>query len=62
MALTACEYLEYLSGIIRIGKVGRLDKEGRIPVFKEMLMFMLKWTVVVKAADGLVEVSRAFSL
>lgn len=58
----ACEYSEYLSGIAGAGKVGRPDKEGRIPGFEEMLRFLPKWAVVTKAADGLVEVSRSFSL
>ena len=58
----ACEYSEYLSGIAGAGKVGRPDKEGRIPAFEEMLRFLPKWAAVTKAADGLVEVSRSFSL
>ena len=58
----ACEYSECLSGIAGVGKVGRLDEEGRIPAFEEMLRFLPKWVIVVKAADGLVEVSKCFSL
>ena len=58
----ACEYSEYLSGIAGAGRTGRTDKEGRIPGFEEMLRFLPKWAAVTKAADGLVEVSRRFSL
>ena len=56
----ACEYSEYASGIAGAGRVGRV--EGRIPAFEEVLRFLPKWAVVTKAADGLVEVSRSFSL
>ena len=58
----ACEYSEYLSGIAGADGMGRAEKEGRIPAFEEMLRFLPKWAVVTKAADGLVEVSRSFSL
>lgn len=58
----ACEYSEYASGIAGAGMTGRPDHEGRIPAFEEMLRFLPKWAVVTKAADGLVEVSRRFSL
>jgi len=55
----ACEYSEYASGIAGAGGV---EHGGRIPAFEEMLRFLPKWAVVTKAADGLVEVSRSFSL
>ena len=58
----ACEYSEYASGIAGTGGTKRLENEGRIPGFEEMLRFLPKWAVVTKAADGLVEVSRSFSL
>ena len=58
----ACEYSEYASGIAGTGGTKRLENEGRIPAFEEMLRFLPKWAVVTKAADGLVEVSRSFSL
>lgn len=58
----ACEYSEYASGIAGSGGLVRLEKEGRIPAFEEVLRFLPKWAVVTKAADGLVEVSRSFSL
>jgi len=55
----ACEYSEYLSGI---AGAGRVERQGRIPAFEETLRFLPKWAVVTNAADGLVEVSRSFSL
>ena len=55
----ACEYSEYLSGITG---AGRVERQGRIPAFEETLRFLTKWAVVTKAADGLVEVLRSFSL
>jgi hypothetical protein len=58
----ACEYSEYASGMTGAGGVGKLERQGRIPAFEEMLGFLPKWAVVTKAADGLVEVSRSFSL
>lgn len=58
----ACEYSEYASGIAGASGVESLRNEGRIPAFEEMLRFLPKWAVVTKAADGLVEVSRSFSL
>ena len=54
--------MEYTSGIAGTGGMRRLENKDRIPVFEEMLRFLLKWVVVTKAADGLVEVSRSFSL
>ena len=58
----ACEYSEYVSGIAGAGGVGGLEKAGRIPAYEEVLRFLPKWAAVTKAADGLVEVSRSFSL
>lgn len=58
----ACEYSEYLSGIAGANGVERLESGGRIPAFEETLRFLPKWAVVTKAADGLVEVWRDFSL
>ena len=58
----ACEYSEYASGIAGASRAGRPDHEGRIPAFEEVLRFLPKWAAVTKAADGLVEVSRSFSL
>jgi hypothetical protein len=58
----ACEYSEYLSGIAGAGGGGKLEDAGRIPAFEEVLRFLPKWAVVTKASDGLVEVSRSFSL
>ena len=58
----ACEYSEYASGIAGVGVVGGLEHEGRIPAFEETLRFLPKWAIVTKATDGLVEVSRSFSL
>ena len=58
----ACEYSEYASGIAGVGGMGGLDHEGKIPAFEEMLRFLPKWAAVTKASDGLVEVSRSFSL
>ena len=55
----ACEYSEYASGMAGAGGVGR---GGRIPAYEEVLRFLPMWAVVTKAADGLVEVSRSFSL
>jgi len=55
----ACEYSEYASGIAGAARVWR---DGRIPAFEEVLRFLPMWAVVTKAADGLVEVSRSFSL
>ena len=39
-----------------------MENGGRIPRFEEMLRFLPEWVVVMKAADGLVEVLRSFSL
>ena len=58
----ACEYSEYISGIAGAGGARRLERQGRIPAFEETLRFLPKWAVVTKATDGLVEVSRSFSL
>jgi hypothetical protein len=58
----ACEYSEYASGVAGAGRAERLENEGRIPAFEEVLRFLPKWAVVTKATDGLVEVSRTFSL
>lgn len=58
----ACEYSEYVSGIAGAGGTGKLENAGRIPAYEEVLRFLPKWAVVTKAADGLVEVWRSFSL
>ena len=58
----ACEYSEYASGIAGAGGVSRPENDGRIPAFEEVLRFLPKWAIATKAADGLVEVSRSFSL
>ena len=42
----ACEYSRYASGITSAGGVKRLENDGRIPTFEELLRFLLKWVIV----------------
>ena len=56
----ACKYSEYTSRAARRG--GKPENGGRIPGLEEMLRFLPKWVVVMKTADGLVEVLRSFLL
>jgi len=54
-------YAEYMSGV-----AGDSDEHsrrtGRIPAYEEVLRFAPSWAVVTKADDGLVEVSKSFSV
>ena len=58
----ACDHSENLSETPVADRVERSDKEGRIPGFEELLRFLPKCSVIMKRVDGLVKISRSFSL
>jgi hypothetical protein len=62
-ARAACDWNEYESGIIGMDndpKSGRTH--GKIPAYEEVLRWLPKWAVVVKADDGLVEAVQEINI
>jgi hypothetical protein len=57
----ACEWVEYESATVGVYESGR-GRSGKIPALEEALMFLPRWAVITKIADGLVEVWSEFEV